>query len=75
MSEHKTITCTDCGSSFLFTKGEQDYYAKKNPPLSDPKRCKPCREARKGRIETGAIDPGGEKAVAPSHYTRPRKIS
>lgn len=43
--EHKTITCPDCGADFLFTKGEQEYYALKR--LSDPKRCKGCRAARR----------------------------
>jgi hypothetical protein len=37
--EHKTITCSEWSNDFLFTKGEQDYYAQKQ--LSDPKRCKP----------------------------------
>lgn len=44
-TEHKTIACPDCGTDFLFTKGEQEYYAIKQ--LSDPKRCKACRAVRR----------------------------
>jgi len=41
----KTLKCVDCGESFIFTAGEQAYYYSKQ--LSEPKRCKPCRELRK----------------------------
>ena len=40
------ITCSDCGASFTFTEAEQEFYASKQ--LSAPKRCKDCRQARKG---------------------------
>ncbi len=40
------IVCSDCGSDFLFTSTEQQFYEEKG--LSwPPKRCKPCRAARK----------------------------
>ncbi len=39
------LTCRDCGQSFTFTDGEQEFYASKN--LSAPQRCKACRSARK----------------------------
>lgn len=38
-------TCTDCGSPFTFTVGEQRYYGKNN--LQPPKRCPECRRQRK----------------------------
>lgn len=44
----KTLKCVDCGESFIFTAGEQAYYYSKQ--LSEPKRCKPCRELRKRTI-------------------------
>lgn len=25
----KTLTCKDCGNEFIFTEGEQEFYAKK----------------------------------------------
>jgi len=39
------LHCCDCGQSFVFTAGEQVYFQSKG--LSEPKRCKPCRELRK----------------------------
>ena len=41
----KTLTCRDCGSTFTFTEGEQDFYAQKG--YSDPLRCPNCRAAKK----------------------------
>jgi CxxC-x17-CxxC domain-containing protein len=51
--EDQSIKCVDCGEDFLFTAGEQAFYASKG--LSNaPIRCKKCREARKTqRAETG----------------------
>ena len=43
--EDKQLTCVDCESIFLFTKGEQYYFASKG--LVEPKRCSRCREKRK----------------------------
>ena len=42
------ITCADCGEAFPFTAREQDYYQQRN--LSQPKRCKPCRETRRSNF-------------------------
>lgn len=39
------LTCRDCGKTFTFTEGEQEFYASKD--LSEPQRCKECRQARK----------------------------
>ena len=41
----REIECRECGTSFTFTEAEQEFYASKD--LSDPQRCKPCRQARK----------------------------
>ena len=38
------LTCKDCGATFIFSKGEVNYYLKKN--MSPPKRCKKCREKK-----------------------------
>lgn len=38
----KTLTCRDCGVTFLFTAGEQAFYAEKGF-LNEPQRCSPCR--------------------------------
>ncbi|HLD32488.1 MAG TPA: zinc-ribbon domain containing protein [Candidatus Peribacteraceae bacterium] len=41
------ITCRDCGATFIFTEGEQEFYSSKN--LSAPQRCKECRAAAKAK--------------------------
>ena len=42
----KTITCKDCGNEFVFTEGEQAFYAEKGFE-NDPVRCAACRKAKK----------------------------
>jgi len=53
----KTLTCRDCSQEFVWTAGEQDFYAQKgfdNPPS----RCRVCRGKYKaardqfGRVES-----------------------
>lgn len=45
--EDRELTCVDCKQTFTFTAGEQQFFSEKG--LSDPKRCKPCRQAKKER--------------------------
>ncbi len=42
----KTIICKDCGKEFVFTEGEQAFYAEKGF-TNEPVRCPDCRRARK----------------------------
>lgn len=44
--EDKTLKCKDCGNEFVFTAGEQEFYAEKGL-VNEPQRCKPCRDAKK----------------------------
>ena len=46
MYEDKTLVCKDCGAEFVFTAGEQEFYAEKGFQ-NEPTRCKACRQARK----------------------------
>ena len=46
MYEDKELTCKDCGKTFVFTAGEQEFYAEKGFQ-NQPQRCKDCRQARK----------------------------
>jgi hypothetical protein len=39
------LDCIECGRNFIFTKGEQQYFASKG--LSTPKRCPECRLKRR----------------------------
>ena len=46
MYEDKTLVCKECGNEFIFTAGEQEFYAEKGL-VNEPKSCKACRDARK----------------------------
>jgi len=41
-----TLKCKDCGAEFVFTEGEQEFYASKGFE-NQPQRCPECRRARK----------------------------
>jgi CxxC-x17-CxxC domain-containing protein len=41
----KTLTCVDCNTEFTFTASEQEFYASRE--FTEPRRCAPCRAARK----------------------------
>ncbi len=56
----KTLTCRDCGTEFVFTAGEQEFYAQKGF-TNEPTRCPSCRQQRKqgqGR-SSGGYSSGG----------------
>lgn len=42
----KTIVCRDCGVGFVFSAGEQEFFAAHGLE-NEPRRCKHCRETRK----------------------------
>ena len=46
MYQDKTLVCRDCGQEFVFTAGEQEFFAEKGF-LNDPVRCRECRAAKK----------------------------
>ncbi|MBM2812045.1 MAG: zinc-binding protein [Chloroflexi bacterium] len=45
MYSDKTITCRECGQSFVFTTGEQEFFASKGF-TNEPSRCPECRASR-----------------------------
>jgi CxxC-x17-CxxC domain-containing protein len=51
------ITCAECGEIFPFSESEQDYYRERG--LSHPKRCKPCRDARRANFGSSAATTSG----------------
>ncbi len=62
----KILSCRECGSDFVFSAGEQEFYAMKGL-MNEPGRCPGCRAARRsGR------DSGGSSYSATS-YDRPRR--
>ena len=58
MYEDKTLKCKECGADFIFTAGEQEFYAEKGFQ-NEPQRCKACRDARKN-----AAKPAREMFIA-----------
>jgi CxxC-x17-CxxC domain-containing protein len=53
------ITCSECSSPFTFTEREQEYYRERN--LTHPKRCKPCRDARRANFGSSSRPMGGDR--------------
>ena len=44
--QDETLVCVECGKEFIFSAGEQAFYAEKGY-TNKPKRCKACRDAKK----------------------------
>ncbi len=54
-----SLVCRDCGASFLFTIGEQEFHAQKGY-TNPPQRCPSCRTKRQAA-----------SSAPPSRQTRP----
>ena len=63
MYQDKTLICKDCGKEFVFTAGEQEFYAEKGFE-NEPQRCRECRQARKNGAAAGAPRPQREMFTA-----------
>ena len=46
MYQDITLKCKDCGNEFVFSAGEQEFYAEKGFK-NQPQRCKECRIKKK----------------------------
>lgn len=46
MYQDITLKCKDCGKEFVFTAGDQEFYASKGYE-NQPRRCRDCRNAKK----------------------------
>lgn len=57
MYTDKTLTCRDCGTSFVFTAGEQEFYASKGF-ANEPSRCAECRQNRNRSRDAGGYGGG-----------------
>ena len=54
MYQDKVLICRDCQAEFVFTAGEQEFYASRGF-VNEPSRCPDCRRARKSqRNEAGS---------------------
>jgi CxxC-x17-CxxC domain-containing protein len=50
--QDKTLNCRDCGSEFVFTASEQEFYQSKGFQ-NEPSRCPKCRAAKKAQMRAG----------------------
>jgi len=53
--QDKQLTCLACERTFIFSAGEQEFYAAKQL-TNEPKRCPACRMAH--RLQREGKDPG-----------------
>ena len=51
--QDKSLTCRDCGQEFIWTEGEQEFYAQRGL-TNQPGRCPDCRRARKSQQGGGS---------------------
>ena len=54
--EDKTLVCKDCGNEFIFSAGEQEFYAEKGFE-NEPARCRDCRDKRRRSRAGGEREP------------------
>jgi len=57
--EDLTLTCRDCGNSFVLTAKDQAFFASmtdaQGNPFKNPVRCKPCRDIKKAQRMGGTF--------------------
>lgn len=64
----KTLICRECGNEFVFSAGEQAFYAERG--FVEPSRCPTCRAARR----SGRVSGSQTEGFAPrSLHTEPRE--
>ena len=64
----KMLVCRDCGTEFVFSAGEQEFYQLKGL-LNEPGRCSGCRAARKAEREGGGMGSPESRGRREMHAT------
>jgi CxxC-x17-CxxC domain-containing protein len=75
LASDKTLTCRDCGTQFVFTAREQEFYAEKGF-TNEPGRCASCRAAYKARRNAtggGSSYASSGASSYSSGYDRPQR--
>ncbi|MCC7531967.1 MAG: zinc-ribbon domain containing protein [Candidatus Melainabacteria bacterium] len=57
--EDKTLSCRDCLQAFVFSAGEQEFYASKKLD-NEPKRCHNCRTTTRMKRDGRDPDQGAQ---------------
>src|SRR5438445_7674882 len=52
--QDRILRCVDCATEFVWTAGEQQFFADKNFK-NEPKRCKACKSKRASRPAGAAV--------------------
>lgn len=78
MYEDRTLVCKECGQEFVFTAGEQEFFASRGFE-NEPQRCKPCRDARKSsrgarEMHTAVCAQCGQEARVPFEPREDRPV-
>lgn len=55
--QDKTLLCRDCDNEFLFSAGEQEFFASKGY-VNEPRRCPSCRASYRARQTALGAAPG-----------------
>ena len=66
MYADKTISCRDCGMDFVFSAGEQEFYASKGL-VNEPQRCQSCRAIAKQNRALGLGNGGSNGGQREMH--------
>jgi len=56
--QDKVLTCVDCGTGFVFTAGEQQFFHDKHFQ-NEPKRCKACKTKRVAVLSAPTVPANG----------------
>ncbi len=77
MYQDITLKCKECGNDFVFTAGEQEFYAEKGFQ-NQPKKCRDCRRASKEKPKkemfSAVCAKCGKEALIPFEPTTDRAI-
>ncbi|MBI4287414.1 MAG: zinc-ribbon domain containing protein [Chloroflexi bacterium] len=68
--QDKSIQCSDCGITFTFTSGEQEFFSSKGY-TNEPKRCPSCRQAKKSESGGNSGYSGGGGGYSSSRQMFP----
>ena len=73
MSVDQTLRCRECGMDFIWTAGEQEFFASRGL-VNAPSRCPSCRAARKASGMNGGGGGGGGYGGGPRGDRAPREM-
>ncbi|MCC7105329.1 MAG: zinc-ribbon domain containing protein [Chloroflexi bacterium] len=69
----RILRCRDCGADFVFSAGEQEFFALKGL-TNEPGRCPSCRAARRGQRESGGAGGYSSGSYGGAYDRAPREM-